>query len=158
MTLNSVLESPRGTDLRVAYRKLRRILDQIETDLDTGLTLIDDQKTFESGLQILLDILREYEDSHIHEMRASEPPLTDIRFETRIYGVWLRFESLGKMIEHLILDIQTLQQILDPRFDSAATLCGIKAETVIEQVRKILVLEREAEPSETTMDFLSDWS
>lgn len=156
MTVEYAIESPSMHDLDAACRKVNRLLKRAEEDMNVGLTLIDDQKTFESDLENLLETLMEYTDCRIHEMRLSEPPLTDIRFETGIFNVRTAFENISNMIARLIQNVQTLRETVDPRFDTAAVMCLIKAETVIEEVRRILVRERNE--GEATLFFVSDWN
>lgn len=156
MTVGYAIEAPSVHELDAACRKVNRLLQRAEADMNVGLSLIDDQKTFESDLETLLETLKEYTDCRIHEMRLSEPPLTDIRFETRIYKVQTAFENISNMIARLIRDVQTLHEIVDPRFDTAAVTCLIKAETVMDEVRKIIVRERNEGAG--ALFFISDWN
>ena len=108
MSVGYAIEAPSFPELEAAHRKVNRLLQRAESDMNVGLALINDQKTFESDLETLLETLKDYTECRIHEMRRFEPPLTDIRFEMRISNKQSAFEGISNMIVRLIQDVQAL--------------------------------------------------
>ncbi len=158
MPMGCVLEAPRVHELDAVLQKVNRLLQRAEADMNVGLARIDDQKTFESDLKSLLETLQEYTDCRIHQMRLSEPPLTDILFETGILNVRTEWQDISNMITRLIQDVQTLCQIVDPKFDTAAVMCLIKAETVIELARESIVRKNPPIEHRLAASFAADWN
>ncbi|MBI4179617.1 hypothetical protein HY522_09380 [bacterium] len=158
MPMGCEIESPCVHELDVALQKVTRLLQRAEADMNVGLARIDDQKTFEADLKSLLETLQEYTDCRIQQMRLSEPPLTDIRFETRIYNVRTDWLDVSTMIGRLIQDVQALHQIVDPKFDTAAVMCLIKAETVLERAREIIAAGNPPIEELFAAAFVTDWN
>ncbi len=157
MTVGCEIESPVERELDRAYRKVNRLLRRTETDMNVGLALIDNQRTFESDLENLVETLMEYTNCRIHELRLTESPLTDIRLETRIYTVRTAFEGVLNMTIRLIESVRSLRETADPTFDTASVMCLIKAETVMDEIRDILARQEGPALPESPVFYQSDW-